>query len=82
MGATFKSPSLRNFIAYLAKSAAVAYGEFEESDWPQAPNAPAMSQRTLARPTHKPSANTRIATAVGHFLDGLSKEVTRALLKT
>jgi len=32
IGSTLKNASLRDFIAYFAKSAAVAYGELDESD--------------------------------------------------
>ena len=38
-----------------------------------------MGQQTLARPTHEPSANTRIATVAGHFPEGLSQEIMRPL---
>jgi hypothetical protein len=39
---------LRSFIAYFAKSAEVAYGELDESDWPSAQIPPADSDKKRA----------------------------------
>src|SRR5262249_2235257 len=79
IGSAFKAAALHSFITYLVKSAAVAYGELEESNCREVP----QTSATRAQPSHKQRAATaRVAIIADHFTGGLLGEEILASSKT